>query len=58
MNGSSWINPGVACVSPPIGASQADPKLSSAVLDLDSSEGWRAVFAGFWRTSPGGRLFV
>src|SRR5689334_7819978 len=35
-----------------------DPKLSSAVLDLDSSEGWRAVFAGLWRTSPGGRLFV
>src|SRR5262249_2765326 len=28
-----------------------DPKPASAVLDLDSSDGWRAVFAGWWRLS-------
>jgi len=33
MNVSCWIYPAAVCISPPIGTSQADPKLPSKVLN-------------------------
>jgi hypothetical protein len=47
MNVSCWIYPAVASISLSFGASQADPKLSSAVLDLIGSEGWKSGIPDF-----------